>query len=93
VPGYITGTLLARSAIFEKVGSFNTSLRYGDAADWFLRADEKQAVHELLPDVLLQHRIHQTNLATTKASESRNEFLLILKNSLDRRRGDGGSQA
>jgi glycosyltransferase involved in cell wall biosynthesis len=93
VPGYITGTLMARSATFEKVGGFNTSLRYGDAADWFLRAAEKQAVHELLPDVLLQHRIHQTNLATTKASESRNEFLYILKNSLDRRRADRESQA
>ena len=91
VPGYITGTMLARRAIFERVGGFNPALRYGDAADWFLRAAEKNAVQELLPDVLLQHRVHQKNLATTERAESQNEFIHIFKSSLDRRRTTSGS--
>jgi glycosyltransferase involved in cell wall biosynthesis len=86
VPGYITGTLLAKRTAFDKVGGFNPALRYGDAADWFLRATDKKLVQELLPDVLLQHRVHRNNLATSKAADSRNEFLDILKASLDRRR-------
>jgi glycosyltransferase involved in cell wall biosynthesis len=89
VPGYVTGTLLARRATFDKVGCFNPALRYGDAADWFLRAAEKAVVQELLPDVLLQHRVHRNNLATTQAADSRDEFLNILKASLDRRRKTG----
>jgi hypothetical protein len=75
--------------IFEKAGGLNSALRYGDAADWFLRAAEHKAVIELLPDVLLQHRIHRSNLSTTEAPDSRNEFLHILKASLDRRRSAG----
>jgi glycosyltransferase involved in cell wall biosynthesis len=86
LPGYITGTLLARRATFDKVGRFNPALRYGDAADWFLRAAEKGVVQELLPDVLLHHRVHGSNLATTGGADSRDEFLDILKASLDRRR-------
>jgi len=86
VPGYLTGTLLARRALFQTVGLFDTTLRYGDAADWFLRAAEQGAVMELLPDVLMYHRIHHANLSRRKASASREEFLQIVKSSLDRRR-------
>ena len=86
LPGYITGTLLAKRAIFQKVGPFNPALRYGDAMDWFLRAAERGAVQELMPDVLLLHRMHETNLSRREASASRNEFLHILKANLVRRR-------
>ena len=86
VPGYLTGTLLARRSLFKTVGLFNTTLRYGDAADWFLRAAEQGAAMELLPDVLMYHRIHHANLSRRKASTSREEFLQIVKSSLDRRR-------
>jgi len=86
VPGYLTGTLLAQRALFKTVGLFNTTLRYGDAADWFLRAAEQGVMMELLPDVLLYHRIHHANLSRRQASASREEFLRIVKSSLDRRR-------
>lgn len=86
VPGYLTGTLLARRALFKTIGLFNTTLRYGDAADWFLRAAEQGVVMELLPDVLMYHRIHHANLSRCQASASREEFLQIVKSSLDRRR-------
>jgi glycosyltransferase involved in cell wall biosynthesis len=86
LPGYITGTLLARRELFNSVGLFNTNLRYGDAMDWFVRAAERGAVSELLPDALLYHRVHQSNLSRLEATASRNEFLHILKVTLDRRR-------
>lgn len=89
VPGYLTGTLLARRTMFERVGNFNTELRYGDAADWFLRAIELGINMELLADVLMYHRIHQRNFSLSHASESCEEFLGIIKRSLDRRRGTG----
>jgi glycosyltransferase involved in cell wall biosynthesis len=86
LPGYITGTLLARRALFETVGLFDTHLRYGDAMGWFLRAAEHGATVELLSDVLLYHRMHRSNLSRREARNSRDEFLQILKASLDRRR-------
>jgi hypothetical protein len=41
---------------------------------------------EVLPDVLMYRRLHQMNLSHRRAADSRNEFLQILKASLDHRR-------
>jgi glycosyltransferase involved in cell wall biosynthesis len=89
VPGYTTGTLLTRRTSFYTVGDFDSSLWFGDATDWFLRAADRGAVIELLPDVLLYHRIHVNNLSRRRASASREEFLQIVKRSLDNRRQAG----
>lgn len=86
LPGYVTGTLLARRAVFDRVGFFDPERRYGDAMEWFLRAAERGAVSELLPDVLLLHRMHARNLSQAEADGSRGEFLEIIKAALDRRR-------
>jgi len=86
VPGYTTGTLLARRRLFDTVGRFNPSLWFSDASDWFLRAGERRAVMELLPDVLMFHRVHRDNLSRRLAAASRAEYVGIVKASLDRRR-------
>jgi glycosyltransferase involved in cell wall biosynthesis len=89
VPGYTTGTLLTRRTFFEAVGDFDDRFWFGDATDWFLRAADFRAVMELLPDVLLYHRMHTTNLTRRRISASRDEFLHIVKRSLDNRRQGG----
>jgi glycosyltransferase involved in cell wall biosynthesis len=86
LPGYVTGTLLARRAIFDRVGLFNPALAHGDSTDWFLRAAERGAVMELLADVLLFRRLHPANRSRVWAERSRNEFLQLVKLSLDRKR-------
>jgi glycosyltransferase involved in cell wall biosynthesis len=86
LPGYVAGTLLARRGVFDKVGLFNPRLQHGDATDWFLRAREKKTVTELLPDVFLYRRLHQSNRIRTLGASSRKQFLEIVKTSLDRRR-------
>ncbi len=87
LPGYVTGTLLARRSLFSSVGMFNSELRYGDAAEWFLRAAELGVKMALLCDVLMYHRVHESNFSRLHASASREEFLGIIKQSLNRRRG------
>lgn len=87
IPGYVTGTLLGRRAIFESVGLFNLALAHGDSTDWFLRAAERGAVMELLPEVLMYRRLHPTNRSRVRAATSREEYLRLVKLSLDRRRG------
>ena len=86
VPGYTTGTLLARRRLFDTVGRFNPSLWFSDASDWFLRAAERGAIMDLLPDVLTFHRVHHDNLSRRLAAASRAEYVGIVKASLDRRR-------
>jgi glycosyltransferase involved in cell wall biosynthesis len=85
-PGYVTGTLLARRSLFETVGMFNSELKYSDAAEWFLRAEELGAKMALLSDILMYRRVHENNFSRLHASASREEFLVIIKKSLDRRR-------
>ncbi len=85
VPGYVAQTLLARRALFESVGQFNTGLMHGDAKEWFLRAAEAGAVMEILSDVLVYRRLHRENFSRD-VSRSLEDHLRIIKASLDRRR-------
>lgn len=86
VPGYATTTLLARRAAFDLVGEFNPDLWFADATDWFIRAQERGLVLEILPDVLVHHRMHAENLTRRQDLASRREFLRVVKASIDRRR-------
>ncbi len=93
VPGYVAATLLAPRALFDRVGGFDTKLWFGDGADWFMRAAETGAVVALLDDVLLYHRMHKRNLMRRRADASREEFLDIVRASLNRRRAVGDAAA
>jgi glycosyltransferase involved in cell wall biosynthesis len=91
LPGYVTVTLLARRTLFDSVGHFNTSRPVGDPMDWFLRAGEKGAVMELLPEVLVYVRMHENNLSVELGTRRmtptmQNAILDVVKASLDRRR-------
>lgn len=88
LPGYVTMTMLARRALFESVGPFDESLWHSDAGDWFLRAAARGTVVEMLPEVLVYHRMHHTNLSRRYGDASRAEFVQLVKRSLDERRRD-----
>jgi hypothetical protein len=86
VPGYTTATMVIRSKWMTKVGPFDPALQKGDSADWIQRANDLGARSELVEDVLLHRRLHAQNRSRTNASESRDEFLHLLKSRLNRRR-------
>jgi glycosyltransferase involved in cell wall biosynthesis len=86
VAGYVTPCLMVRRRAFERIGVFDSSLKHGDAADWFLRAREAGLVGELMPDVLTHRRMHAENRSRVNASRSLDEFFGILKRSVDRKR-------
>jgi glycosyltransferase involved in cell wall biosynthesis len=88
VPGYVASTLLVRRSLFTTVGRFNPELGHGEVLDWLLRAGRCGVMIELLPDVLLERRLHRSNRSRLNALESREEFLHLVKARLDiRRRG------
>lgn len=86
--GFMDGALLARRAVFDKVGRFDTRVRI-TASVWYLRALERGAVLELLPDVLLYRRIHEDNITRRDNQLCMNGFLEFVKGYLDyKRRND-----
>ena len=86
VPGYSTSCLLVRREVMAKIGPLDPSLEHGDAADWFLRARAAGLKERMLPEVLTYRRMHGQNRSRVFADTSRDEFLHLLKRSLDRRR-------
>lgn len=87
VPGYATTTLLARRSLFDSIGAFDDSLRFGDAVEWFIRASERKVRMRLLEEVLTFHRMHDSNLTRRLSRESREEFLAIVRGMLRKRAG------
>ena len=93
LPGYLTSTLLARRTLFDTPGQFNAALRLGEDTDWFLRAAERGVVMELVSEVLVYRRLHQTTLSwrlVSVNSHERDDLVQVLKASLDRRRRQSG---
>ena len=91
LPGYVTQALLARRTLFEKLGPFNTTWRHIHDSEWFFRAAERGVITELLPDVLVFRRLHQTNRSRRMAATSRDEYCQFVKSTLDRRRHQGNA--
>jgi len=91
MPGYHSGTLLARSTVFATIGQFDPALPHADKTEWFLRALEKGIVIKVVPEILMYRRLHESNLSRTAGAESREEYLKLLKITLDRRRQNKAS--
>jgi glycosyltransferase involved in cell wall biosynthesis len=77
--------MLIRRESFAKVGSFAEDLKVGVTVDWYARAMEAGLRSAMLPDVLLERRLHLTNNGL-RERDSRAQYLRVLKASLDRRR-------
>jgi glycosyltransferase involved in cell wall biosynthesis len=84
--GYSPVALLARRAVFDRLGPFRTELRHVHDTDWFVRASERGALIELMPDVLVQRRLHPHNRSRLRGQASRDEYLDLVKTRLDRLR-------
>jgi glycosyltransferase involved in cell wall biosynthesis len=91
IPGFVTGTLLARRAVFDRVGGFAPERAHTDATEWFLRARAAGARESVVPEVLLYRRMHDRNRSVGMSAGSTDEFLRLLKTSLDQRRAVQGS--
>ena len=85
-PAYVAATLLARRRLFDTVGFFDESLGFGHSTDWFLRAADFGAVVELVPEVLYHRRLHERNRSRVFNAASQDEYLVLVKRHLDRRR-------
>jgi len=86
MPAYCAGTLLIKRATFLSVGFFATDCCVGEFIDWYLKAMELGLTSLMLPAVLMKRRVHSKNTVICHTN-SKTDYLRILKASLDRRRG------
>jgi glycosyltransferase involved in cell wall biosynthesis len=78
LPGYSLGTLLIRRHSFASVGPLSTSWRVGEFIDWYARAEEQGLRHAMLPDVLLERRVHAASL-TASLREARGDYARVVR--------------
>ena len=77
--------MLIRRDSFMRAGLFSTDLRVGVTVDWYARAMEQGLRKVVLPDVVLERRIHTSNNGI-RERDSRSQYIHVLKASMDRRR-------
>jgi len=86
MPGHLSTGMLVWKKTMERIGVFNPALSHGSSTDWFLRARKAGVKDRLVSEILVHRRIHGENLSMRNADRSRDQFLAIIKASLDRRR-------
>jgi glycosyltransferase involved in cell wall biosynthesis len=79
--------LIHRDA-FDTVGLFATNLRVGVTVDWYARATEVPLRTLVLPDVVLERRLHSTNNGI-REQDARSQYIQVLRASIQRRRQAG----
>jgi glycosyltransferase involved in cell wall biosynthesis len=83
--------MLIRRASFGRVGLFSDALRVGVTVDWFARASEASLRHVVLPQVVLERRLHTQNNGL-RERDSRSQYLQVLRAAMERRRTMSSSQ-
>jgi glycosyltransferase involved in cell wall biosynthesis len=86
LPGLLQGAMLARRHSFDRVGMFSEARGTGDFLDWYGRAMLAGLNVEMLPETVVYRRIHANNYQRTHKHQQR-DYLLAVKDLLDRRRG------
>lgn len=89
MPWTAPNLMLIRRSSFTKVGPFAEDLKVGVTVDWYARAMEAGLRTAMLPEIVLERRLHLTNNGL-RERDSRAQYLHVLKASLDRRRAQAG---
>jgi glycosyltransferase involved in cell wall biosynthesis len=92
MPWTAPNLMLIRRGSFERVGPFSTAVRVGVTVDWFARAQEAGLRHAILPEVVLERRLHTQNNGLRERA-SRSQYLDVIRQAMERRRAAEAAQA
>lgn len=87
---HLSGVMVIRRAAFDRVGAWKVGLKVGTGVEWYTRSVEAGVRTTVLPDVLLERRLHLSNNGLQQA-DHRLQYASIIKAALDRRRAESGS--
>jgi glycosyltransferase involved in cell wall biosynthesis len=85
VPVPHPATLLVRADVFQRVGAFDEEMDIGQDIDWLMRATDAGIRHELLPGVVLRHRLHSSN-SSYRLADATAARLRVARRSAGRKR-------
>jgi glycosyltransferase involved in cell wall biosynthesis len=74
----LLAAMVVRADVFGKVGLLDESFRTGAAIDWVSRARREGVRFAYLDDVVLQRRLHRSNLGRSAQDERNAELLRIV---------------
>jgi glycosyltransferase involved in cell wall biosynthesis len=77
--------MLIRRASFDRVGGFRPELRVGQTVDWAARAIDAGLKSLMLPEVVLERRLHPRSTGTRELA-SRSQYIDVIRASMARRR-------
>ncbi len=83
--GCTPSALLARRALFDRIGRFDPAYAVGCDADWFTRARDLEVPTAVVPAILVYKRLHRSNLSAN-AALNRREMFRIARASIARQR-------
>jgi glycosyltransferase involved in cell wall biosynthesis len=81
----IPSALLVRREVLRRVGPFDRTLRVGCDSDWMLRLGDSGAGVVTAPEVVLEKRIHETNLSAEVGANQRDLLIAVRRRVLRRR--------
>lgn len=85
VPWRMTNLMLVRREAYDRAGGFSTDLKVGVGVDWYARAVEAGLKETVVPQVVLERRLHAANNGILQR-DARPQYLSVLKAAMDRRR-------
>lgn len=83
---YMPSALLARRSVFERIGRFDLRFPIASDVDWFARLKDAGTRVAVVPEVLVEKRVHDTNLSTLGGGTFNHELVGLLHESIERRR-------
>jgi glycosyltransferase involved in cell wall biosynthesis len=86
MPAFVKNTLLLRRHAFERLGTFDEDRRHADFIAWYARASAGGFRWQMLPDLVSLRRIHATNMGRINRESQREDYLLVMKELIERKR-------
>jgi glycosyltransferase involved in cell wall biosynthesis len=77
--------MLIRRESFERAGPFAEDLRLAEVVEWYARATEAGLKGYILPEVILERRLHTTN-SGLRERDARVDYLRVVREAMERRR-------
>jgi glycosyltransferase involved in cell wall biosynthesis len=84
--GQMPGALLARRRTFERVGVFEESYRIAVDVDWFARLKDAGLGLGMIPELVLEKRVHGSSLSHSDQDLLAGELALAMRASVVRQR-------